>query len=95
MVVYAILAETGEVSFLDEQVPWLSLEDRQSAIGNDSVWNHLMRGVEFTENNLGSKGFPLTFDGDWNDIILRFSRAGKGESVFLWSTTCHNSSSDD
>jgi cellobiose phosphorylase len=82
MVVYAILAETGDLSLLDEKVTWLSLDDRKSAVGSDSVWDHLMRGVEFTENNLGSKGFPLTFDGDWNDIILRFSRAGKGESVF-------------
>ncbi len=82
MVVYAILSETGDFSLLDKEVPWLSPEDRWTTFGGDSVWTHLMRGVDFTENNLGKKGFPLTFDGDWNDIILRFSRAGKGESIF-------------
>ncbi|VGO17447.1 Cellobiose phosphorylase [Pontiella desulfatans] len=82
MVVYAILAETGDYSLLDQEVPWLSPEDNWTTFGSDSVWTHLMRGVDFTENNLGEKGFPLTFDGDWNDIILRFSRAGKGESIF-------------
>jgi cellobiose phosphorylase len=82
MVVYAILAETGDFSLLDKPVAWLSDQDHWTTYGSDSVWTHLMRGVHFTENNLGDKGFPLTFDGDWNDIILRFSRAGKGESIF-------------
>jgi cellobiose phosphorylase len=82
MVVYAILSETGDYSLLDKDVPWLSAEDNWTTYGSATVWEHLMRGVDFTENNLGHKGFPLTFHGDWNDIILRFSRAGKGESIF-------------
>ena len=82
MVVYAILAETGDYSLLEKEVAWLSAEDNWSPTGSATVWEHLMRGVDFTENNLGHKGFPLTFHGDWNDIILRFSRAGKGESIF-------------
>lgn len=82
MVVYAILAETGDYSLLDQQVPWLSEKDNWTTYGSDSVWTHLMRGIAFTQNNRGAKGFPLTFHGDWNDIILRFSRAGKGESIF-------------
>ncbi|VGO21517.1 GH36-type glycosyl hydrolase domain-containing protein [Pontiella sulfatireligans] len=82
MVAYAILAETADYSLLDQDVAWLSPEDNWTTYGSDTVWTHLMRGVEFTENNLGEKGFPLTFHGDWNDIILRFSRAGKGESIF-------------
>ncbi len=82
MVVYAILAETGDYSLLEKEVPWLSEKDNWTTYGSATVWEHLMRGVDFTENNLGAKGFPLTFHGDWNDIILRFSRAGKGESIF-------------
>ena len=82
MVVYAILSETGDFSLLNKDVPWLSSKDNWTTYGSATVWEHLIRGVQFTENNLGHKGFPLTFDGDWNDIILRFSRAGKGESIF-------------
>lgn len=82
MVAQAILAETGDFSLLDEQVPWLDPADHWSAAGSATIWEHLMQGVRFTESNLGSKGFPLTFDGDWNDIILRFSRQNKGESLF-------------
>ncbi len=82
MVAYAILAETGDYGLLEKQVPWLSEKDNWTPFGGDTVWTHLLRGIEFTENNLGAKGFPLTFHGDWNDIILRFSRAGKGESIF-------------
>jgi len=82
MVVYAILSETGDYSLLEKKVPWLSEQDNWTTFSGATVWEHLMRGVSFTENNLGNKGFPLTYDGDWNDIILRFSRAGKGESIF-------------
>lgn len=82
MVAHAILAETGDVGLLDEDVPWLDPSDHWSPTGSATVWEHLLRGIAFTESNLGPKGFPLTFDGDWNDIILRFSRANKGESIF-------------
>ncbi len=78
---YAILAETGDLSLLDESVTYLA-EDHVSTNGRGTVWEHLMAAVRFTETNLGQHGLPLTLASDWNDIIGRFNRRGQGETVF-------------
>lgn len=82
MLAYALLAETGASGLLDEQAPWLSARDDLSAVGGASVWEHLLRIPDFFEANLGAHGIPLTHKGDWNDSIGRFSRQGRGESLF-------------
>jgi len=79
---YAIVAETGDYSALDKKVPFLS-KDLKSADGEGTIWQHLMRGVEFTENNKGEHGLPLILFSDWNDHLGPFGRRGKGESVFV------------
>lgn len=79
---YAITAESGDISFLDEQIPFLGA-DYKSAVNPVSLWDHLMRGVEFTENHLGEHGLPLILFSDWNDHVGPFGRKGKGESVFV------------
>lgn len=79
--VYAIISETGKGDLLEEQVPFLE-EDHITAGALASVWEHLLAAVSFTETHLGSHGLPLTLKGDWNDIIGKFSREGRGESVF-------------
>ncbi|MHC4885289.1 MAG: GH36-type glycosyl hydrolase domain-containing protein, partial [Planctomycetota bacterium] len=81
LVAYAILAETGDDSMLDERVPYLSEEG--TGAGNDgSIWEHLMASIRYTEANLGRHGLPLTMESDWNDIIGRFNQRGEGETVF-------------
>jgi len=79
--VYAIAAETGDDGFLDEEIPFLAA-DRLSGGPSASVWEHLMRGIRFTNSHLGRYGLPLTLGGDWNDIINKFTPEQKGESVF-------------
>ncbi len=81
LVAHAIISETGEAGLLDEKTPYLA-DDHCSPAGEASVWDHLMAGLRFTESNLGGHGIPLTFHSDWNDIIGRFNRRGKGETVF-------------
>ncbi|MBE6538412.1 MAG: hypothetical protein E7671_02990 [Ruminococcaceae bacterium] len=78
---YSLIAETGNTDFLEDHVPFLS-EDGWSAGEDATVWEHLQASVKFTESHLGEHGLPLTLTGDWNDIIGKFSRGGKGESVF-------------
>ena len=78
---HAILSETGDLSLLDEALPWLA-EDNLSATGSATVWQHLLRITDFLEANLGAHGVPLTHHGDWNDSIGKFSKHGKGESLF-------------
>ena len=82
MLAHAIVAETGALALLDEQLPWLSRKDNLSPVGRAGVWKHLLRIVDFMEANLGAHGIPLTHHGDWNDAIGKFSKRGKGESLF-------------
>ena len=81
MLLYGILADTGDYSLLEEKIPYLS-NDHRSAEGEGTVWEHMMAAMDFTESHLGEHGLPLTLKGDWNDIIGKFSQKKKGESVF-------------
>ena len=79
---YAIAAETGDISFLDEEVPFLSA-DLRGQEGSASIWEHLLRGIDFTEKHLGSHGLPLILFSDWNDHLGPFGRQGRGESMMV------------
>lgn len=87
LLAYALVAETGQADFLDQEVPYIA-KDGTSKAGKATLWEHLLQGIRFTENNLGTHQLPLTFKGDWNDIIGKFSRKGKGESVFAGQQYC-------
>lgn len=79
---YAIIAETGDLSVLDEEIPFLD-KDMQTPVAPASMWEHLMRGIEFTENHLGAHNLPLILFSDWNDHVGPFGRKGRGETVFV------------
>lgn len=79
---YAIVAETGDLSVLDKQIPFLD-KDLKSEASSATLWEHLLRGIEFTENHKGAHGLPLILFSDWNDHLGPFGRKGKGESVFV------------
>ena len=89
MVAWAIIAETGDASLLDERLPWLSEEDNLSPTGEASIWQHLQRTTDFLESNLGAHGIPLTHKGDWNDSIGKFSKHGRGESLMAAQQYVH------
>jgi cellobiose phosphorylase len=84
MLAHALVAETGELGLLEERAAWLAddLSGGAAADGEGSVWEHLLAAMDFTEAHLGAHALPLTFHSDWNDIIGKFSRRGRGESVF-------------
>ena len=79
---YAIAAETGDLRFLDQEIPFLSA-DLLTPVGSATLWEHLLRGVDFTEAHLGSHGLPLILFSDWNDHLGPFGRKGKGESIMV------------
>lgn len=71
--VYKYIGETGDIKYLDEIILY-------SNEGKDSVYNHLKKAIEFTENNIGKHNLPVGLHADWNDCL----RLGKlGESTFL------------
>ena len=74
----AVVSELGELSLLDQGVPFLA-EDLESSAGEGTVWEHLMRGMRFTDANLGSHGIPLIFRSDWNDHFGMFGVEGRDE----------------
>lgn len=79
---YAIAAETGDIRFLDHQIPFLD-KDMVTPVREASLWEHLLRGVQFTENHIGPHGLPLILFSDWNDHLGPFGRKGKGETVMV------------
>lgn len=79
---YAIIAETGDLSILDREIPFLA-PDMMSHTGSASLWEHLLRGIDFTEKHMGEHGLPLILYSDWNDHLGPFGRKGKGESIMV------------
>jgi cellobiose phosphorylase len=62
--VHSYLAETGDFSILDEQVPF---DNHQDDCG--TLLEHLRRSVHFTMTHLGPHGLPLIGRADWNDCL--------------------------
>lgn len=79
---YAIIAESGDLSILDREIPFLA-PDKISHTGSATLWEHLLRGIDFTEKHLGEHGLPLILFSDWNDHLGPFGRKGKGESIMV------------
>ncbi|MBE5961815.1 MAG: N,N'-diacetylchitobiose phosphorylase [Lachnospiraceae bacterium] len=71
--IYKYIAESGNISFLDEVIPYANKEE-------DSVYDHLKRAITFSLNRLGPHNMPAGLHADWNDC-LRLGK--KGESTFV------------
>ena len=71
--VYKYIAESGDVAFIDEVIPFANKEE-------GTVYEHLKRAIDFSMNRLGPHGLPAGLYADWNDCL----RLGKqGESSFV------------
>ena len=70
------------MSILDRQIPFLA-PDKVHHIGSATLWEHLLRGIDFTEKHMGEHGLPLILFSDWNDHLGPFGRRGKGESIMV------------
>ena len=70
------LKETGDLSILDQEVPYV-----EGSKGN--LYDHLKRAIEFTKNNMGPNGYPLIGTADWNDTLHLHGPNQNGESVMV------------
>jgi cellobiose phosphorylase len=69
----AYVNEIGDFGFYEKVLPYA---DR----GEDSVFGHLRRALEFNLERLGKNGLPCGLSADWNDCL----RLGyNGESLFV------------
>ncbi len=75
MTTYNIVTEEGNLDYLDEVVTYYDG-------GEGTVWEHINKSIEFTMANLGERGFPLMLSSDWNDMLYKVCREGKGESIW-------------
>ena len=71
--VYKYLAETGDLAFLDEVIPFANRDE-------GSVYEHLKRALDFSMKHLGPHGMPAGLYADWNDCLRLGER---GESSFV------------
>ena len=69
------LKETGDFSILEEVVPY---HDDSSG----TVYEHLVRALDFAIANTGERGMPRIFTGDWNDTLDHVGSQGKGETTW-------------
>ncbi len=71
------LKETGDLAFLEHSLPFFdSSEDA-------SVFEHLLRGVEWLDRRRGHHNLVRIGRGDWCDALDQVGREGKGVSVWL------------
>ncbi len=71
--IYKYIAETGDISFIDEVIPFANKDE-------GTVYEHLKRAIKFSMERLGDNGMPAGLHADWNDCL----RLGKrGESTFV------------
>jgi cellobiose phosphorylase len=72
----AYIKETGDLSILDEMVPF----DNDLSLAAP-LMEHLKRSFDFTTNNKGPHGLPLIGRADWNDCLnLNCFSVNPGES---------------
>jgi cyclic beta-1,2-glucan synthetase len=85
---------TGDLSILDEEVPYIrgpkleSGEDETYSAPSQSdvrgtIFHHCQLAINRGISRLGARGLPLIGTGDWNDGFNRVGREGVGESVWL------------
>ncbi|MBK8973494.1 MAG: glycosyl transferase [Hahellaceae bacterium] len=87
------LVSTGDLSLLDEVVPFLqsprlktgedeAYQQADLAAESGSLYEHCCRALDRSLTK-GSHGLPLMGTGDWNDGMNRVGREGRGESVWM------------
>ncbi len=75
-VVAEYIKHTGDVSILDEKVPFLEGEKA-------SIKEHCFRSIGKVFSTRSSRGIPLILDGDWNDGLNNLGCKRKGESFWM------------
>ncbi len=78
--------ETGDFSILEEVTPYAHTDGKKT----DTIYAHLIRGLEFFWSQFSERGLPLILKADWNDALDQMGNGRKGDSVMLacWAIHC-------
>ena len=69
----AFVKETGDIPFYNKILPYADQ-------GEDTVFGHMKKAIQFNLNHSGKHGFPCGLSADWNDcLVLGFD----GETTFV------------
>ncbi|MGD0166669.1 MAG: glycosyl hydrolase family 65 protein [Gaiellaceae bacterium] len=79
--VCAYLRETGDFAYLEQKVPYVEG-------GEDTIWGHMMRAIQFTLEHRGPHRLPCIGFSDWDDTHNIDRGSGKAESVFVAMQFC-------
>lgn len=63
------IKETGDITFLDKEIPYYEKDRDGKPLEYASVFEHLKKSVEFTRTQTGRHGLPLLGFADWNDTV--------------------------
>ncbi len=69
LAVTAYLKETGDLAFLDDTLPFYEKDRAGQPLESATVWEHLLRAIDFTRTHVGVHGLPLLGFADWNDTV--------------------------
>lgn len=61
--------ETGNMTFLEKEVPYYEKDHDGRPLESGTVLDHLQRAVKFTETQTGTHGLPYLGFADWNDTV--------------------------
>jgi len=77
----AYLRETGHAAYLEQRVPY---EDGVE----ETIWEHMLRAIEFTRAHRGPHGLPRIGFADWDDTLNLDHGSGRAESVWCAMQLC-------
>lgn len=79
LAICAYLKETGDLTFLNQAIPYYEKDREGHPLAKGTVREHLEQALEFTHGNVGAHGLPLLGFADWNDTV---NLATGAESLF-------------
>ena len=74
---------------LEEITPYLRHQGGPSE-KTDTIYDHIIRGLDYFFRQFSQRGLPLILKADWNDALDQVGNARKGDSVMLacWAIYC-------
>jgi cellobiose phosphorylase len=67
--VTSYIKETGDIAFLEDEVPYYEKDKEGKPLQSGTVLDHVKRGLRFTQTDTGEHGLPLLGFADWNDPV--------------------------
>jgi cellobiose phosphorylase len=63
------IKETGNMDFLQKEIPYYEKDRKGNSLEKGAVIDHLKRALQFTWDNRGDHSLPLLGFADWNDTV--------------------------